>query len=429
MDTQVKQPNKLDSASSIGQMMADSFVDIKRQAAEGKKVVWANGLPGFLLARGADMPVLHAEGFIAGLAARGQEKPLQDAAEAFGLLPDACSYARSFIGLARIAKGHFQLESSMHESICRMPKPDLYINVPGGGCATGRLWGDCVAAICDIPAFHLEPRFCWDESDREHNIADFIRQERELIALLESVTGQPYNWDRLKEVLVEVKKATSLRQEIMKLCQHVPAPASFFDMAASIGLVCHLVGVPGTGDLLQKMKEEVEHRISQGIGSVPVEKYRLYWDGILTWSRLGVLARKFAALDACLVAGPYTHLLFLPRADMIDPERPLESIAYNVCDTLANYDYSHRVKAVADFCQEYSIDGLVMSETQTCRGINGQSFALMDGVARKLGLPAITIGGDSCDPRFYSDAQVDTRLQALLETIEARRKVRQVQAD
>lgn len=44
----------------------------------------------------------------------------------------------------------------------------------------------------------------------------------------------------------------------------------------------------------------------------------------------------------------------------------------------------------------------------------------------RLGIPAITIGGDSCDARFYSDAQVDTRLQALLETIEARRKVRQL---
>ena len=426
METQAKVPNKLSSVSLIGQMMLASFADIKKQAAEGKKLVWANGLPAFLLARGAHMPVLHAEGFIAGLAARGLEKPLQDAAEAFGLLPDGCSYARSFIGLARIAKGDFHLDSSVNQDVYRMPKPDLYINVPGGGCGTGRLWGDSVAAICNTPAFHLEPRFNWDESDLEYNIADYIRQEQEVIALMERVTGQPYDWNCLKEVLDEVKKAITLREEIMKLCQHVPAPASFFDMAASIGLVCHLVGMPGTGDLLQKMKDEVKQRIAQGIGSVPSEKYRLYWNGILTWPRLGVLARKFAALDACLVAGPYTHLLFLPRPDMIDPERPLESIAYNLCDTLANYDYDHTVKTIADFCQEYSIDGLVMSETQTCRASNGPNFAIMDGVGRRLGLPAVTIGGDSCDPRFYSDAQVDTRLQALLETIEARRKVRQL---
>jgi benzoyl-CoA reductase/2-hydroxyglutaryl-CoA dehydratase subunit BcrC/BadD/HgdB len=51
---------------------------------------------------------------------------------------------------------------------------------------------------------------------------------------------------------------------------------------------------------------------------------------------------------------------------------------------------------------------------------------IMDGLARRLGVPAVTIGGDSCDVRFYSDAQVDTRLQALIETIEARRKVRHI---
>jgi benzoyl-CoA reductase/2-hydroxyglutaryl-CoA dehydratase subunit BcrC/BadD/HgdB len=49
---------------------------------------------------------------------------------------------------------------------------------------------------------------------------------------------------------------------------------------------------------------------------------------------------------------------------------------------------------------------------------------LQDGITRQLGIPAVSIGGDSCDPRFYSDAQVDTRLQALIETIDARRKSR-----
>jgi benzoyl-CoA reductase/2-hydroxyglutaryl-CoA dehydratase subunit BcrC/BadD/HgdB len=63
-----------------------------------------------------------------------------------------------------------------------------------------------------------------------------------------------------------------------------------------------------------------------------------------------------------------------------------------------------------------------MSETQTCRAFNSQTFAVMDGVGRRLGIPAITIGGDPCDKRFYSDAQVDTRLQALLETIDAKKR-------
>ncbi len=419
MDHQEKVPNRLNSVSKIGNMMLASFEDIKRQAAEGKKMVWANGLPGFLLARGAGLPVLHAEGLIAGLAAKGLVKPLQDAAEAFGLLPDGCSYARSFIGLARIVNGDYSIDTYPNAELYRLPRPDVYINVPGAGCGTGRLWGDSVASIFGIPAFHMEPRVNWEVSDLEYNLSDMIRQERQFIGLLEKVTGKPYDWDLLEEVMGEVKRAVTLRYEIMDLCKNIPAPASFFDMAASIGPVCHLVGLPGTGDLLEEMKREVEQRVAEGIGAVPRERFRLYWNGIMTWPRLGILGRKFASMDACVVAGAYTHLIFLPRPERIDPEKPLESIAYNLCEVLLNYDYAANVEGIARMCREYSIDGLVMSETQTCRASNSSNFAIMEGVARKLGIPATTMGGDSCDERFYSEAQADTRLQALLETIEA----------
>ena len=300
MDKPLKKPNLLKSVSRIGKMMLESFEDIKRQAKEGKKVVWANGLPAFLLARGADMPMLHAEGYIAGFAAKGLEKPLQEAAEAFGLLPDGCSYARSFIGLARIVMGDFQLDPSAPKELYNLPKPDLYLNVPGSGCGTGRVWGDSIGAICGVPSFHLEPRFNWNPSDVEYNVADYVRQQRELIALMEKITGKPYNWDHLKQVIAEVKEAAEIRQEIMDLCQNKPAPASFFDMAPCIAPVGHLVGLPGSKELLLEMRDEIKQRIADGVGSVPDERYRLYYDGILTWPKLGVLGRKFATMDACV---------------------------------------------------------------------------------------------------------------------------------
>lgn len=423
MLTQEKKANKLTSAAMIGKMMLASFEDIKKQAAEGKQVVWANGLPVYILARAADMAVLHAEGLIAGLAAKKQEKPLQDAAEAFGMLPDACSYARSFLGAARISRGDFKLDPSVNKEAVTMPLPSLYVN-SAGGCGTGRVWGESMAAYLDIPVYHFEPGFIIDESDLKASIADFVRQEEEFIQLLEKTSGRPYDWNRLKDLLAEVKRTTLLRNEIMEMCTRVPSPASFFDLAASIGIVAHLIGLPGTSDLLVKMKQEVEDRIAAGIGAVPDEKYRLYWEGILTWSRIGALANKFAALDACIVASTYTNLVWWPRPDKIDPDNPLESIAWNCCDIILLHDYNHRITKLTDVFKKFKIDGLVMSETQTCRAFNAHQFMLQDGITRQLGIPAVSIGGDSCDPRFYSDAQVDTRLQALIETIDARRKSR-----
>ena len=77
MDRVEKQPNRLASISLIGEAMLRSFLDMKEKARQGRKIVWANGLPGFLLARGADMPVLHAEGLVAGGAElSGHQLPL-----------------------------------------------------------------------------------------------------------------------------------------------------------------------------------------------------------------------------------------------------------------------------------------------------------------------------------------------------------------
>ena len=46
----------------------------------------------------------------------------------------------------------------------------------------------------------------------------------------------------------------------------------------------------------------------QGVGAVPKEQYRLFWDGIMNWSKIGWLADKFADYDACVVSGRYTHM-------------------------------------------------------------------------------------------------------------------------
>jgi len=45
----------------------------------------------------------------------------------------------------------------------------------------------------------------------------------------------------------------------------------------------------------------------------------------------------------------------------------------------------------------------------------------MDAVTRRLGIPGMVLEADVGDETFYSDAQVDTRLGALLETIDARK--------
>ena len=43
-------------------------------------------------------------------------------------------------------------------------------------------------------------------------------------------------------------------------------------------------------------------------------------------------------------------------------------------------------------------------------------------VDEELGIPAIVLEADHTDPAYFNDAQVETRIKALLETVDARRE-------
>ena len=43
---------------------------------------------------------------------------------------------------------------------------------------------------------------------------------------------------------------------------------------------------------------------------------------------------------------------------------------------------------------------------------------------RKYGIPGITLEADMADPKMFSDAQIDTRLAAFFEVLEARKEKR-----
>ena len=51
---------------------------------------------------------------------------------------------------------------------------------------------------------------------------------------------------------------------------------------------------------------------------MPNERYRLVWDGIMNWNKLGWLADKFARHGAAVVAGRYTHNAFWQEPQLID---------------------------------------------------------------------------------------------------------------
>ena len=67
------------------------------------------------------------------------------------------------------------------------------------------------------------------------------------------------------------------------------------------------------------------------------------------------------------------------------------------------------------------IDGVVFASNRSCKVYSLMQMDQMELIREELGIPCVMIDVDHADERKYSEESVFTRLEALLEMIDARR--------
>ncbi|MBW0101871.1 2-hydroxyacyl-CoA dehydratase subunit D [Pseudonocardia sp. KRD291] len=432
--------NRLAINKAGGKMVADYWEDVFLARERGQKVVWYNGSALNPIFQAAGMAWCHGEAFSARLAAQHLEGPAQLAGSEYGYVGELCSYARTHLGAAVLSQKRSAGSANgpgmvglpeQEELASRLPTPDVFVNAYAG-CSTGQQWDDISFRVFgkDVPIFNVSMPFFWSNHPGEgymvgeewerssHYVAD---QLRELVPFLESITGKPFDWDAYRQNMAYIKKASELRQEAMKLCRHLPAPATFWDW---IGNVAHINFLPANQDLVDfytAVLAEVKQRVADGVGSVTSERYRVYFDGFMNWNHLGLLSRKFAAHDVAVVAGRYTHHAFWQEPQLIDPEGDvLLGQAQNNLLCPMNHSTKTIEELVLRDCDFYNVDGIVFHSTRTCRAFTNPQRIVAKG-AQEKGLATLFFEGDIADASFYKDEVLESRLEAMLEGIDVRR--------
>jgi benzoyl-CoA reductase/2-hydroxyglutaryl-CoA dehydratase subunit BcrC/BadD/HgdB len=313
----------------------------------------------------------------------------------------------------------------------RLPPPDMIISAYAY-CSTGQQWDEMTSRVFGkkVPIFNVSLPWIWAQKpdagylkgqEWEETSAYVAKQLRDMVVFIEQQTGRPYPWDRLRELMAQVKRASELRLESMALCSRRPAPASFFDWVASIAPIYHLPVGPQIVDYFQAVKDEVEQRVARGEGAIHKEKYRLFFDGIMNWNKVGWLAEKFAQYDAAVIAGRYTHMAFWQEPGLIDPQDPVLGMAQNYLVCPNNHSAPILISQILKLCEQYEVDGMVLHASRTCRAFTNPQFLIADAASKRLGLQTSTFEGDVTDESFYKDELVNSRVEAMLEAIDARR--------
>ena len=319
--------NKLKSTRIAGKMVNEYWEMVWRAKEEGKLICWYEGSAINPFLEAADICWVHGEAYSAMLAARHQEGPAQAAAEARGYMKELCSYARTHLGCAvsnqrnrNDADTGVSNAPDDNDLASKLPAPDMIISAYAY-CSTGQQWDEMTSRLFGkkIPIFNVSIPWIWGAKkdsgylkgkEWDETSAYVARQLYDMVKFIEERTGKPYPWDRLREMMGYVKRASELRLEAMDMCIATPAPASFFDWVVSIAPINNLPVGPQIVDYFQTVRDEVAARVAAGEGAIRKERYRLFFDGIMNWTKVGWLAEKFAKYDAAVIAGRYTHMAF-----------------------------------------------------------------------------------------------------------------------
>lgn len=409
------------SVVKMGKMVDAYWEDIRRAPQEGKKVAWQVSAPGAILTQAAGMPTLFQAAFAPYCTARRWEGPLlQIANEDFGFLPDTCSYIRLHSGLIH-AWDTGQLDKIRPE--LRIPRPDLV--VCGRTCNEHSTLAELVARHANCPMVLLDDiaMGCVTEADYRKRAKFMERQMREdVIPAIEKATGRPYPYDKLSEMLSVVKQVAILRDEVTELMKNKPSPCTMFDLGISLLPLIAQMGRPEAVTYFKEFLDECKDRAAKGIGVLPEEKYRLYWDGYTTWSVLGTVMRMLAPRGGIPLAGRYTWSFWL-HPEMLDPEKPLESIAYSLVRYMIPPAHPYFAKdMIMELIEDYQLDGCIMLSYVTCRMFNVGQEEFAEMAERKFGIPSLIFPCDMVDRTHVNEAQLNTRVEAFLEMIDARRR-------
>jgi bcr-type benzoyl-CoA reductase subunit B len=354
-----------------------------------------------------DVLPVYPENYAAMCAAGHQSVELMEAAEAAGFSQDLCAYARTDFGQDMLQGG----------PAGGLPAPDFLVcstNI----CKTVIKWYEVVARKYGVPLFVVDTPFLHDGLTQE--LIDYtVSQFRDLEGFLADFLKRQFDRDRLMEVLELSRDAAEQWKKILYLCKTVPAPFNSLDSFIHLAPIVTLRGTRECVDYYRALYDEVAARAEQKIGSIPEERFRLLWDNLPVWFKMRRLEEFFETHHCTLVATTYANSWGgISDFGRIQATDPYEALAVSYLNVYINFGFADRIDYLAQLIEEFSLTGFIMHSNRSCKPYSIGMYRLQEEVARRTGIPGVVIEADQNDPRVYSDAQVETRLEAFIEAMQ-----------
>lgn len=321
-------------------------------------------------------------------------------AEGLGYSQELCSYARSSIG---------SVKHPDQSPLGGLPTPQALLAC-NNICGTVLRWYDTVSELTGAPVFLLDTPPLEGEQPEHHR--DYVRKGLDkLVDFLEQVFGKPLADERMQEVALYSTEAVGLWTQCLEACKAKPSPLNCADRFLTMAPIVSLRGTDYVKDFYVSLLAEVKERISNGVGAIKEEKIRLLWDNIPPWFTIFRFFNGLAKRGVVFPADTYTHAW----TGSIEGDNLFDSVVSIYSNVYLNKGLDAKIDKMCQLIQNYDLDGFIMFSVRSCKRYSLGQLVSKELVTERTGVPGVVIEGDMVDSRLFNEAQIQMRVDALLE--------------
>jgi len=401
---------KISSKQMLGEMLSRHYEQAWEAKASGELVAWSTSIAPQELLETMDIKVVYPENHAAAVGARKDAQKFLDDAENDGYSTDICSYARVNIG-------YMKLKESVAGNI---PLPD-FIFCCNNICNTVIKWYENLAREMHIPMIMIDTPFNHTYNVPDYSVKYIRGQFEHAIGQLERITSKKFDYDRFQEVMKISAETAGWWKKATALAAARPSPFNGFDLFNYMAVIVCMRGKQQGLDLFKLWAEELQERIEHGAGpwKDQEEKYRVMWDGIACWPHLSDTAKILRKNGINMVTSTYPD-----SWTIVYDSDDLDAMARAYSSNYVNRNLDYGVDQIVKIVKDFSLDGIIYHSNRSCKLMDFRQYEVQRQVRERTGVASVIFDGDQADPRAFSLAQYETRIQALMEMMEERKKER-----
>jgi benzoyl-CoA reductase subunit B len=346
-------------------------------------------------------------------------------AEDYGYSPDICGYVKADVA-TQLRGGELPMG--------RIPKPAVAVYT--NACNTYIKWAEIWERMYRIPTLAIDVPGSRAEGlspgrgdrDFDNDRRYVAAQLREIIPVLEQVSGRRFDIDRLREAMIQANAMSRGWARVLELNRSRPSVFNALsDGTVYLGVCNGFRGAAEGARYFEDLVEEMRWKAEHGIGTLTDEQYRLVFVGVPCYPIFRRFTELFSEHGGTFVHSTYlwfasggTNLGFEYDMDADPIESLAQGLLVGVRDAMDSMFFQTR--ALTQMIQDFAVDGVVFHPIKSCRttstGLADQRRALM----AKTDVPSLFIESDMMDQRVVSEAQLKNRSDAFFEGLASRRQ-------